>query len=110
MTYIDIFEMLAIMNVFTLFIFSSRCVAFFMDADRNHYVGLQWYAEVPIPPRRAVLEFPCLELAREDRSSSYSILPADCIVNGAFLMPRIGKMWALQSPREVMEYIRNREY
>ena len=81
-----------------------------MNADRGHYVGLHWYAEAPISPPGAVLEFPCLELAREDRISSYSILRADCIVNGAFLMPRIGKMWELQSPREVMEYVRNRKY
>ena len=85
----------------------AKLFAFFRDSLGHHYVGLQWYAEAPILPPGAILRQPCLELEREDRSSSYSILPAECIVNGAVLFPCVGKMWALQSPREEQEYIRN---
>ena len=88
-------------------LYFAKLFAFFKDAHGHHYVGLQWYADEPIKPPGAILELPCLQLAREDRSASYSILPADCVVNGAVLFPCVGKMWALQSPREEMEYIRN---
>jgi hypothetical protein len=88
-------------------LYFAKCFAFFKDGNGDHFVGLRWYAKAPISPPVAVLQLPCLELAREDRSSSYSILPSECIVNGALLMPCVGKIWALQSPREEMEYANN---
>jgi hypothetical protein len=86
----------------------GRCFAFFVDAEGQHYVGLRWYAEAPNTPPGAVLELTCLDLAAEDKSSSYSILPVECIVNGAILLPSMGKMWALQSPREELAYASNK--
>lgn len=88
-------------------LYFAKCFAFFKDGAGDHYVGLRWYAKSPNAPPGAVLQLPCLDLAKDDRSSSYSILPADCIVNGALIMPCVGKMWALQSPREEMEYATN---
>ena len=91
-------------------LYFAKLFAFFRDNNGDHFVGLQWYAEAAIKPPGAILELPCLELARQDRRSSYSILPADCIVNGAFLLPCVGKMWAFQSPREEMEFFRNSRF
>ena len=83
-------------------------MAFFRDAEGQHFVGLQWYAEPPNDPPGAVIDLTALDITREDRSSSYSVLPAECIINGALLVKCNGAFWAAQSPREEMAYARNR--
>ena len=80
-----------------------------MDGNEDHFVALRWYAEVQRIPDGAVLEMPCLQLAPEQRMDSYSILPVECIINGAVLIELNGVCWAVQSPREEVEYARNKE-
>jgi hypothetical protein len=83
-------------------------VAFFRDAEDQHYVGLQWYEEPPNDPLGAVMELTALDITRENKSKSYNVLPAECIINGALLVKCNGAFWAVQSPREEMAYARNR--
>ena len=59
---------------------------------------------------------PSFRLARIDKTSSYSVLPVDCIMNGAVMMPEPTpgfdpatpppntRYWALLSPREHEQY------
>ena len=94
-----------VMNVFTHAF--RRCMAFFVDAEGDHYVALRWYAEPDITPIGTCLELPALNLASEHRTESYSVLPQKCIVNGAVLIKCRGTYWAVQSPREELEYARN---
>lgn len=82
-------------------------MAFFRDAEGQHFVGLQWYAEPRNNPPGAVIELTALDITPEDRSSSYSVLPAYCIINGALLVKCNGAFWAVQSPREEMAYASN---
>ena len=82
-------------------------MAFFKDATDDHYVALRWYAEPPNLPEGMVLELTALDLACDDESKSYSILPEKCIVNGAILIKCRGTYWVIQSPREEFEYARN---
>jgi hypothetical protein len=82
-------------------------MAFFSDNEGDHYVALRWYAEPPIHPPGVVLELVALELARDDRTASYSILPEKCILNGSVLIKSEDTYWAVQSPREEFAYARN---
>jgi hypothetical protein len=82
-------------------------MAFFRDADGDVYVALRWYAAPPIKPFGTLLELTALDLAPNDQSKSYSVLPEKCIVNGAVLIKCRGTYWAVQSPREELEYARN---
>jgi hypothetical protein len=84
----------------------NRCMAFFRDDRGAHYVALRWYAEPPTPPPYTVLELTALNLARDDDTKSYSILPEKCIINGSVLIKCKGTHWAVQSPREEWAYAR----
>ena len=85
----------------------AKCVVFFKDARGDHYVGLRWYEEPTIPHQGCVLELPGLNLAPESLTRSYSILPEECIINGAVLIKCRGTFWAVQSPREELALARN---
>jgi hypothetical protein len=82
-------------------------MAFFRDAEGDHYVAVRWYETPPIAPVNTVLELPGLHLARDDESKSYSVLPEKCIINGSVLIKCEGTYWAVQSPREEVAYARN---
>jgi hypothetical protein len=82
-------------------------MAFFVDAEGDHYVALRWYAEPDNTPNGTCLELPALNLAPDHHTKSYSVLPEKCIVNGAVLIKCRGTYWAVQSPREELEYARN---
>ena len=82
-------------------------MAFFRDAEDEHFVALRWFEETKKTPPGTVLELPSLNLAHEEQTKSYSVLPVDCIINGAVLIKCKGTYWAVQSPREEMAYARN---
>ena len=88
-------------------LYFARCQAFFKDGEDEHYVAVRWYAQTASPPPGTVLELPALTLAPENRTDSYSILPVECIINGAVLILHRGHYWAVQSPREEYAYNRN---
>ena len=105
------FTMFVMMN-FTMYIMTNilhyfRCQAFFKDSLDEHYVAVRWYAQTRTTPPGVVLELPCLNVAPENRTDSYSVLHVECIVNGAVLFWRDGYYWAIQSPREEYAYNRN---
>lgn len=91
----------------------ARCVSFFEDAEGYHFVALRWLAEVPGVVVDPVSRLVPLSVTPEATTGSYSVMPADCIVNGALVVSgspeldaRTGtRMWALQSPREQGAYI-----
>jgi hypothetical protein len=97
--------MIITMNVF--FHAMRRCMAFFQDDEGDVFVALRWYAAPRVPPNGTLLELTGLNLARDNDSKSYSVLPEKCIVNGAVLLKSRGTYWAIQSPREELEYARN---
>ena len=82
----------------------ARCIAFFQDADDNVFVALRWYTEVPGNLIDPVVHLTPLTLAPENRPASFSIMPAHAISNGALIVARDNKFWAMQSPREAEEY------
>jgi hypothetical protein len=81
-------------------------MAFFSDANKEHYVAVRWYEHMT-PPKGTALDLPSLKLAPENLTKSYSILPESTIVNGAVLIKCRGTYWAVQSPREEFAYNRN---
>jgi hypothetical protein len=85
---------------------STRCLAFMMDEGNNAFVAVRWYKEKETFPVNTVLELPALQLAGAKTTASYSVMPVHCIVNGALLIKCAGTFWAVQSPREEVEYIR----
>jgi hypothetical protein len=82
-------------------------MAFFADDAGKHYVALRWYAEECKTPAHTVLELSPFNLTPEDKPKSYSILPEECIMNGAVLIKWRSTYWAVQSPREEFAYARN---
>ena len=86
-------------------IYFARCVAFLEDADENVFVALRWYTEVPGNVLDPVVQLAPLKLAPDTLTTSYSIMPAHAILNGALIVPRNNKFWAMQSPREEEQYL-----
>ena len=83
----------------------ARCVAFMKDADGDVFVALRWYTEVQGTVVDPVVRLAPLTLAHEGLPSSYSIMPAHAILNGALIVPHKDQFWALQSPREQEQYL-----
>jgi hypothetical protein len=84
-------------------------MAFMMDGGGHIFAALRWYKEKrPFPPN-VVLELPALELTPGHLAKSFSVLPIDCIINGALLIKCKGTFWAVQSPREEQAYIRTNQ-
>jgi hypothetical protein len=79
-------------------------MAFMIDKADHLFIAVRWYKHKPFPPN-AILELLAFDLAPEDKTASYSVLPVDCIVNGALLIKCEGTFWAVQSPRELAAYI-----
>jgi hypothetical protein len=94
----------------------GKCVAFLRDYNMRHYVLLHWFTrQEPVTGFNVYYNVPSFKLARMDQTLSYSVVPVDCILNGAVLLPephpQIGTIpqpdacyWALLSPREHESY------
>jgi hypothetical protein len=87
-------------------LFSRRCLAFMTDEREDAFIAVRWYKEKTTFPVHAVLELPALEIASAKMVNSYSVLPVHCVVNGALLIKCGGTTWAVQSPREEVQFIR----
>ena len=88
----------------------GKCMAFFADANANVFVGVRWYepadaGENLIDP---IVRLAKLQLSPGNLSRSYGIMPVQSIRNGALIIKRSESFWALQSPREEREYLKNR--
>ena len=70
----------------------------------EHYVLLRWYTEIGRYPVELVPMLPHLRLADPFLTKSYDVLPVNCILNGALLVPHGKEHWALMSPREHAAY------
>ena len=69
-------------------------------------MALRWYSEVPGTVVDPVVRLAPLTLAPETLPQSYSVMPAHAILNGALIVPREKKFWAMLSPREEEMYLR----
>jgi hypothetical protein len=97
-------------------IYFGKCIAFIRDQRLQHYVVLHWFTrQEPTTGFDFVSNVPSFKLARMDNTKSYSVLPVDCIMNGAVMMPETRpqlqtlqphdtRYWALLSPREHEQY------
>ena len=97
-------------------IYFGKCLAFIRDQRLQHYVVLHWFTrQEPTIGFDFVSNVPSFTLAPIDNTKSYSMLPVDCIMNGAVMMPetppQLGtelplhtRYWALLSPREHDQY------
>ena len=89
----------------------GRCIAFFEDANNQIFIGVRWYEAADggnslIDP---IVHLAKLKLSPANNSRSYGIMPAASIWNGALILHRNDHYWALQSPREDLEYVGGRE-
>ena len=89
----------------------GRCIAFFEDANDQLFIGVRWYEAADggnslIDP---IVHLAKLKLSPANNSRSYGIMPAGSIRNGALILHRNDHYWALQSPREDLEYVGGRE-
>ena len=83
----------------------ARCVSFMRDAAGRHFVALRWYlqtTEGSVADRNTGLVR--LKLAPEHLTRSYSVMPIECILNGACILPCGSFLYAVQSPREEAAY------
>jgi hypothetical protein len=97
-------------------IYFGKCIAFIRDQRLQHFVILHWFTrQEPTTGFDVVSNVPSFKLAPIENTKSYSVLPVDCIMNGAVMMPetppQLGtelrldtRYWALMSPREHEEY------
>jgi hypothetical protein len=88
----------------------GKCMVFFKDANANLFVGVRWYepadeGENLIDP---IVRLAKLKLSPVHNSRGYGIMPIQSIRNGALIIKRNEYFWALQSPREEREYLKNR--
>ena len=83
----------------------ARCISFMRDAEARHYVALRWYlqtTEGSVADRNTGLVR--LKLAPEHLTRSYSVMPIECILNGACILPCGSFLYVVQSPREEAAY------
>ena len=97
-------------------IYFGKCIAFIRAQRLQHFVILHWFTrQKPTTGFDVVSNVPSFKLAPIENTKSYSVLPVDCIMNGAVMMPetppQLGtelrldtRYWALMSPREHEEY------
>ncbi len=98
-------------------VYFGMCSAFIRDQKSQHYVVLHWFdRREPATGFYFISNVPSFKLARIDKTISYSVLPVDCILNGAIMMPEPTpgidpatpspntRYWALLSPREHEQY------
>ena len=81
-----------------------RCRAFFKDAVDNHYVLVQWYDTIGGAPINGLTGLASLKLADETKTKSFDIMPVNSIINGALVVNMGDHAWAMQSPREAVQY------
>jgi hypothetical protein len=89
-------------------LYFGRCLAFFCDIKRDHYVALRWFETCNgdnnvLDP---IVQMPQLQLACSTKLSSYGVMPVSAILNGALLIPSTNKFYAVQSPREQRVYVK----
>ena len=90
---------------------------FISDQNLQLYVVLHWFdRREPASGFDFISNVPSFRLARIDKTKSHSVLPADCIMNGALMMPEPTpgfdpatpppntRYWARLSPREHEQY------
>ena len=83
-----------------------RCAHFLRDHSEKHYVLLHWYDETtndfrPHVETKAIR----LQLYPPDEIRSFGVMPADSVINGAYIVQTVGYYWVVQSPREGATYI-----
>jgi hypothetical protein len=88
----------------------GKCIAFFEDANANVFVGVRWYEPADegdnfIDP---IVRLAKLKLSPVKNTRSFAIMPVQSVRNGALIIKRNEDFWALQSPREEREYLKNR--
>ena len=82
----------------------KRCIAFFEDSKGNHFVLLRWYNEKGRFPSGQISLLSHFSIADPLKTRSYDVLPIECVVNGALMIPNGTDHWALMSPREHAAY------
>ena len=82
----------------------ARCVSFFNNNNGDHFVLLRWYTAVGRYPLEPIPQLAHLRLSPPFDPKSYDVLPVDCIMNGALVVPHGMEFWALMSPREQDEF------
>lgn len=90
----------------------GKCLAFFKDSNEEMFVAIRWYETAESNANRSVLIDPIAKLAKLKlspvaNSRSYGIMPISSIENGALIIRMNDHYWALQSPREQAEYLKN---
>jgi ribosomal protein L35AE/L33A len=98
-------------------LYFGKCMVFFKDNKGRVFVGVRWYENQTVNGR--VLD-PTVKLARLKLATinvtlanvleSVSILPADCINNGALLIPCNNEYWAMMSSTEQDRYVLLNQY
>jgi hypothetical protein len=98
-------------------VYFGKCIAFISDQKSQPFVVLHWFdRREPATGFDFISNVPSFRLARIDKTSSFSVLPVDCIMNGALMIPEPTpgfdpatpppntRYWALLSPREHEQY------
>jgi len=98
-------------------LYFGRCMVFFQDNTGRVFIGVRWYENVTGNARviDPIVKLPRLKLATvnvllANVLDSVSILPADCINNGALLIPCNNEYWALMSSTEQDRYVLLNQY
>ena len=82
----------------------AKCVVFLKDSMDDYFVVVQWYDAVGRQPFDAVSGLPQVVLRPPGVAKSYSVMPINCIVNGAIITRSENQLWVLLSPRETTAY------
>ena len=79
-------------------------MAFLKNGVGKYFVVLRWYTEKGRHPSEPIALLPHLVLAPPLLTKSYDVLPIDCVLNGALMIPHGKEHWALMSAREHAAY------
>ena len=87
-------------------VYFGKCMVFFEDSEGKQFVVIQWFTRHEKNGFNKITNVPSFKLAPETNTKSYSTLPLAAIINGALMVPGLGRFWAILGPKEQKLYAR----
>lgn len=85
-------------------VYFGKCMVFFEDSEGKQFVVIQWFTRHEKNGFNKITNVPSFKLAPETNTKSYSTLPLAAIINGALMVPGLGRFWAILGPKEQKLY------
>jgi hypothetical protein len=87
-------------------VYFGKCIVFLQDSEGKQFVVIQWFTRHEKNGCDKITKVPSFKLAPETNATSYSTIPLAAIINGALMVPGLGRFWAILGPKEQKLYAR----